>query len=488
MINKKSIPKEVLIVIETLENKGFEAFIVGGCVRDLFLNKKPKDWDITTNAKPEEIAGCFTKTFYENKFGTVSVVFEETEDPTLKIIEITPYRTEGKYSDLRHPDEVIFSKKLEDDLKRRDFTINAIAYSPIKNEIIDLYEGQKDIKDKIIRTVGESDERFGEDALRILRCIRISSELDFVISHETLESIIKNAGLLNNVSRERIRDEFIKIIQSKSPAYGLSVCQKTNILPIFSKEIQGMVGVDQNKEAHLYDVWEHSIRALQYAAEQNYSLEVKLAALFHDIGKPITKDEKQGKTTFYGHDVVGAKVTREILENLNFSRETIEKVQKLVRWHMFFSDTETVTHSAARRLVRNVGKENIYDLLKLRKADRIGTGRPKAEPYRLRKFEAMLEEVMTDPISVGMLKIDGNDLKELGIPYGPKIGLILHALLEEVIENPELNTKDTLSKKVLEMNTLPAKELELLGKSGKETIKEEENKQIQNIRSRFHVK
>ncbi len=483
-----NIPKEVVHVSETLENKGFEAYLVGGCVRDLILKREPKDWDITTNATPEQIISLFPETFYENRFGTVGVK-TESEDPCLKVVEVTPYRLESKYSDNRHPDEVIFSQKLDDDLQRRDFTMNAIAYSISKGQMIDLYKGQEDIKGQIIRTVGEADSRFTEDALRMLRAVRFAAELGFTINIDTLSSISKNKDLMANVSQERIKDEFTKIIQSNNPMIGLGMAQKLGILPYISKKLEEMVGVEQNKQAHIYDVWEHSLRAMQHAADKQFPFEIRLAALFHDIAKPETKRTAGDKTTFLGHEVIGARVTRETLKNLTFSKEIVEKVSKLVRWHMFFSDTEEISLSAVRRLVRNVGPENIWDLINLRICDRIGTGRPKEEPYRLRKFQSMIEEVMRDPITVKMLKIDGNIImNDLKIAPGPVIGNILNALLEEVLENPALNTPEYLNKRAVEMSNLPTEELAEMGKKAKETNADADEAEITKLRQKRFVK
>ncbi len=483
-----NIPKEVIRVSETLEKQGFEAFLVGGCVRDLILKREPKDWDVTTNATPEQIIALFPETFYENRFGTVGVK-TESEDPRLKVVEVTPYRLESKYSDNRHPDDVVFSQKLEDDLKRRDFTMNAIAYNISKGQMIDLYKGQEDIKGQIIRTVGDSDARFTEDALRMLRAVRFSAELGFTINIDTLSSISKNKDLMANVSQERIKDEFTKMVQSNNPMIGLGMAQKLGILPYISTKLEEMVGVDQNKQAHIYDVWEHSLRALQHAADKQFSFEIRLAALFHDIAKPETKRTVGDKTTFLGHEVIGARVTRETLKNLTFSKEIVEKVSKLVRWHMFFSDTEEISLSAVRRLVRNVGPENIWDLINLRICDRIGTGRPKEEPYRLRKFQSMIEEVMRDPITVKMLKIDGNIImNDLKIAPGPVIGNILNALLEEVLENPNLNTPDYLNKRAVEMSKLPEKELTELGKKAKEANADADEAEIAQLRQKRFVK
>ncbi len=483
------IPKEIINITQTLEKAGFEAFLVGGCVRDLILVREPKDWDITTNALPDQIISLFSKTVYENDFGTVAVLSEEIEDETLKKVEITPYRLESTYSDNRHPDKVSFSTKVEDDLKRRDFTINALAYSISDNRIIDLYQGLKDIKDKIIRTVGEPEKRFTEDGLRILRTIRFSCELDFSIEPETEKAIFENRELLANISKERIRDEFTKIIMSKKPMYGLILMKKLDLLQYIAPELLETIGVEQNK-AHAYDVWEHLIRALQHSADKNYPLEVRLAALFHDISKPESRrwGKEQNTWTFYGHEVVGEKKARKILENLKYSKKIIEKVAKLVRWHMFFSDTEQITLSAVRRMITNVGKENIWDLMDVRTADRIGTGRPKEDPYRLRKYHAMIEEALRDPISVGMLKIDGKKIMEItNTSPGPKIGFILHALLEEVLENPKKNTEKYLESKSKELINLPEDELKKLGEKGKEIKEEADDAEVKKIRGKHWV-
>ena len=493
-----TIPNEVVEVAKTLEKKGFEAFLIGGCTRDLLIGRTPKDWDITTNATPKEIISLFTKTFYENEYGTVGVVNENTEDISLKVIEVTPYRLESTYSNKRHPDEIKFGKKIEEDLKRRDFTINAIAVKVVeskgqknyKGQIIDPYKGQSDISEKIIRTVGDPDERLQEDALRIVRALRLATELSFMINTETQVSIKKNISLLKEISRERVRDEFIKILMSDNPMKGLEMCHEYGLLKIFLPELEAGIGNKQNK-AHAYDVWEHSLRTLQHSAKNKWSLEVRLAALFHDIGKPPSRlwSEEKGDWTFHGHDMVGSKITAKILSRLMFPVKTIEKVVKLVRWHMFFSDTDQITLSSVRRLLRNVGKDSIWDLMNVRACDRIGTGRPKEQPYRLRKYHSMIEEVMHDPVSVSMLKINGAKIMEIaGINPSPKIGHILHALLEEVMEDPKLNTTEYLEKRVTDLNKMTEKELQNLGDMGKAKKNAQEESAIKKIREKYWVK
>jgi poly(A) polymerase/tRNA nucleotidyltransferase (CCA-adding enzyme) len=487
------IPKEITSCVQILENAGFEAFLVGGCARDLFLGRKPKDWDITTNAKPEQIQALFPKTVYENNFGTVAVVNEQTEDETLKIVEITPYRSEGSYSDGRHPDIITFGNDLKDDLRRRDFTINSIAINlsgeAIK-DVIDPYEGIKDIKDKIIRTVGDPLERFSEDYLRMMRAIRLSAELDFKIDLGTLKSINNLSESIKHISIERVRDEFTKIIMSTNPKYGIESLQNSGLLKHIVPELEAGIGVEQN-QAHAFDVWEHLLRSLQHSADKNWSLEIRLSALFHDISKPKTRgfSHETHQYTFYGHELIGSRETRKILERMRFSRVTIEKVVKLVRWHMFFSDTEQLTLSAVRRMINNVGRENIWDLVNLRICDRIGTGRPKENPYRLRKYKSMIEEALRDPISAKMLAVKGEDIiSSTGIKAGPKIGFILHALLEDVLDDPKLNTKEFLIKKAIELAKLSDEELAKIGKEAKNKKESEEEKQLEQIRKKHHVK
>jgi poly(A) polymerase/tRNA nucleotidyltransferase (CCA-adding enzyme) len=481
------IPPEILKLCDALRSAGFEAYLVGGCVRDLLLGREPKDWDITTNAVPENIQRTFEETFYENTFGTVGVV-TDSKDPRLKVVEITPYREEGKYSNARHPDEIRWAKNLADDLKRRDFTINAIAYDPVKDEVVDLHEGQLDIKRKLIRAVGNPEERFKEDALRTLRAVRLSAELDFAIDTKTATSIAHDVPLLEKISRERVRDEFLRILASARPMQSLFVAQKLGMLKYIIPELENCIGVAQN-QAHAYDVFEHSLRALQHAADKGWPVEVRLAALLHDIGKPPTRrwSDEKNDWTFHGHEVVGAKIARTIIADLRIPNDMAETVITLVRWHMFFSDPDQVTLSAVRRTISNVGKDRIKDLLSLRICDRIGTGRPKEQPFRLRKYMSMVDEAMRDPISVSMLAIDGAKLIALGEAPGPRIGWILHALLEEVLDDPKKNTSEYLEKRSQDLRKLPENKLRELGEEGKERKGDEEEAAVLELRKKHHV-
>ncbi len=487
-LDKKNIPDFALETVKTLQNNGFEAYIVGGCVRDLIIGRKPKDWDVTTNATPDQIIECFEHTFYENKFGTVGVVFEEGKDES--VVEVTPYRTEKGYTDGRRPDAVSYSTDIKDDLQRRDFTMNAVAYDPISDACVDLYDGIKDIQSKTIRAVGDAQERFQEDGLRVMRAVRFASELGFTINTETEKALFDSRNMLAKIAKERIRDEFNKLLLSDIPMSGVFMLQKYGLLEYIVPELEEGLKTEQN-QAHSYTVYEHLLRSLQCAADKGYSLELRLSALFHDIGKPKSRrysDEKRDYT-FYGHEVIGAKMTEVILKRLKYPTIVLEKVVKLVRWHMFFSDTEEISLSAVRRMVVNVGKENIWDLMNLRICDRVGTGRPKEDPYRLRKYKSMLDQVLMDPVSVGMLKIDGTLLmKQLGMEPGPKIGMILNALLEEVLDDPSLNTDQYLKNRAVILNGMKIEELRILADNGKQAREEREREQIAEINKKYSVK
>jgi len=493
-LSPANIPKNVLVALHILHNANYDGYLVGGCVRDLIVGIDPNDWDITTNAHPNDIIALFEpyeiRVVYENNFGTVALVFEdEPNDSTSRTLEITPYRVDGMYSDSRRPDEVTFSDTIDEDLSRRDFTINALAYDPIKDIVIDNYKGQSDIRDKVIRCVGDSTERFTEDALRMLRAVRFSAQLGFTCTTEVKNAIQMLHMKLQHVSQERIRDEFIKIIMSDNSRSGLELAHELGILPYVSREIMEGIGVDQNKN-HTLNVWEHNLGALENAAKQNWPLHIRLAALFHDIGKPRTKrvGKNRFETTFYGHEVVGARMTKKLMERLKFPKKLTELVTKLVRYHMFFSDPDQITLSAVRRMIVNVGRDHIWDLMNVRRADRLGMGRPKAAPYRLRKYEAMIDKALRDPISVGMLKINGDImLGNMNMKPGRRIGWILHALLEEVLEDPKKNTLEYLKERVITLDTLDDVSLQKMGEDGKEKKEIEEDQELQKIHSKHHV-
>ncbi len=502
------IPKEVIEISQKLEKAGFEAYLVGGCVRDILLNREPKDWDIATSAKPEEIQNIFSRrpsdgvgtptpsladvgadsnTIYENQFGTVGVK-TESEKPKLKVIEVTTYRIEGKYTDKRHPDEIKFAKTIEEDLGRRDFTINALAMNVAAKEIIDPFNGQEDLKNKIIRTVGDPEARFSEDALRLMRAVRFAAELGFTIEEKTFAAIKKQVGLLEMIAKERIKDEFKKMIMTEDAAKGIDLLEESGLLKYIIPELREGIKVKQNRH-HIYTVWEHILKTLDYSAKKDYSLEVRLASLFHDIGKPQTKRGEGPDSTFYGHEVVSAKIAVKILDRLRFSKSLIEKVSHLVRYHMFYYNVGDVTEAGVRRFLARVGPENVDDLIKVREADRIGSGVPKAVPYKLRHLLFMIEKVKKDPILPKMLKLNGNDLMELlNIKPGPKVGFVLNILLEEVLDDPKRNEKEYLSKRAVEIYKLSDKELKKLSDKAKEFKEEFESGEEEEMKKKYWVK
>lgn len=481
------IPKEVKDIVKKLNNAGFKSYIVGGCVRDLLRSVEPEDWDIATLAKPEEIKKIFPDSFYNNKFFTVSVK-TRSSNPKLKEVEVTTFRKEAKYTDKRHPDEIKFSQTIEEDLQRRDFTINALALDLNKKiKIIDPFNGEKDIKRKVIQTVGNPNDRFSEDALRMIRAVRLATTLDFSIDPLTAEAIEKNSSLLKFISKERIRDEFIKIIMAKKAADGIELLRKFNLLRYIIPELEEGYGVEQNKH-HIYDCYQHNLFSLKYAAERNFGRDVRIASLLHDIAKPRVKKGQGPDSTFYGHEILGAKMTAQILGRLKFSKKEIEKISKLVRYHLFYYNVDEVGFSSVRRLVRKVGIENIEELLQLRMADRIGSGVPKAEPYKLRHLRYVIEKISQDPLSVKMLKVNGEDvMRILRINPGPKVGQILDILLGYVLDDPEKNNKDTLEKEIQKLDKLSDEELKKMAEKAKKEVENLETKRDEMTKKKYWV-
>jgi len=497
---KYSLPQPVIDILTTLNKAPFEAFLVGGCVRDLILHRTPKDWDIATNALPEEIMQFFPESFYENTFGTVGVKvprFLETTDTKNEydIIEVTTYRTEGNYTDNRHPQDVKFTLSLEQDLARRDFTMNALAYGPYQEgtwKLIDPFSGVSDIQNKIIRTVDDPKERFSEDALRLMRAVRFWSELhdaqgttdqkNWNIEEKTFQAIQELSQNITTISQERIRDELSKILLSKNPKEGIEMLHTTKLLRFILPELELGIGVSQNLH-HIYTVWEHNLLAL--ATCPSKKLEVLLAALLHDIGKPATKRGTGMHATFYNHDHVGARMTRQILTRLRFPKTIVDKATLLVDNHLFYYNVDEVTEASVRRLIKRVGLENMDDLMAVRIGDRLGSGVPKAKPYKLRHLEYMIEKVSKDPLSVKMLTLKGTDLMtDLHLPAGPQIGALLDVLLAEVIENPTLNTKEFLLKRADELKD---QSLEKLRELAKEKIDEKRKKENNQIKKKHWV-
>ena len=453
------IPAPIKEIARILNMEGFQCFLVGGSVRDSIMGFTPNEYDIATNAKPEDVQRIFKYTIPTGiKHGTILVILDDMH------VEITTFRSDGNYSDGRHPDKVEYTASIEDDLPRRDLTINAMAYNVLDGTLIDMFDGMKDIKNKIIRSVGNPYERFTEDGLRIMRAIRFATKLNFNIEKETFEAICHSTGMLTSIAYERIREEFNRILISDNPFRGIELLRKTGILVLIMPELMQGFGVSQNK-FHKYDVYYHilhTIQAVEPLETEELTLLVRLAALFHDIAKPMVqkKVSKQEEPVYYNHEVVGANVAKKIMKRLKYSNAEIDFVTLLVRQHMFYYQDEW-TDGAVRRFMKAVGIENIKPLLKLREADRLGSGNrkdkeSKAIPKLLARIDKIIEE--ENAITVKDLKINGNDLmKEFNLKPGPIVGKILNYLLDLILDDPSLNDKEKLMEKTklfLESNNL----------------------------------
>ena len=433
------IPQKVKDLIKKFQENKAEIYIVGGGVRDLMLGREVKDWDFTTNLTPDEMKKIFPKnSFCNNAFGTFSVVGKNGE-----IFEITTFRTENGYSDNRHPDEVKWGKSLEEDLERRDFTINAMTIDA-NDKIIDLYQGQKDLENKLIRTVGEADERFKEDALRLMRAVRIASQIGFEIESKTMESIKRNAGLINNIAGERIRDELFKILLSENSVKGIELLRDSGLLNEIIPEL--LEGVDMvQKGHHIDDVWTHNLKTLENCNSKNPV--TRLAALLHDVGKPRSMVGEGSERTFHNHEIIGSRIALKIGKRLRLSNQELNQLFRLTRWHMF-TVQETQTDKAVRRFIRNITPEYIDEMIALRRGDRLGSG-SKETSWRWELFKERIVEVQKQPFAVRDLKVKGEDVMEiLNIKPGPKIGEVLNAIFKEVEEDPTLNEREILLEKI----------------------------------------
>ena len=453
------IPKIVLDIYKTLEKNNFEIYFVGGCVRNIILKRDIKDWDLTTNATQKDLTKIFKNSFYDNDFGTVGIPIKINNKDS--VVEITTYRTEHGFSDNRHPETVHWGKTLEEDLSRRDFTINAIALRLVplaqgKNsvfELIDPYNGEKDLNEKLVKAVRDPNSRFKEDALRLLRAIRIATELEFKIEKETFKKIKEDAKLIQNISSERIRIELLKILASKNAYDGIMLLKDSNLLNFILPELLEGIDISQVRPGrhHTEDVFTHNVLALKFCPSNDPI--VKFATLLHDVGKPkVAKKDEEDLIIFHNHEVAGASIAYNICERLKFSKKEREKIVTLIRWHMF-SVNENLTDSAVRRFIRKIGIDNVKDMMDLRVGDRLGGGTQTAESWRLKLFKEKIEnQLKPAPFSINDLKIDGNDIIEfLNIKPGPVIGKILEKLFEEVDEDLSLNDKKYLEKRVKEI-------------------------------------
>lgn len=516
-----SVSLQALYILHLLVKNGFEGYIVGGAVRDTLINAlslTANDYDFTTNAKPEQIQEIFPEHFYENTFGTVGVAnehlleqmgisqqknndndqrefdhntvinleeatkiheslkqsrsFENNVDtPTIQkdIYEITTFRSDGTYGDHRRPNSVSWGETLEEDLSRRDFTINAMAIKidesflenidftknhevltlkPSEYTVIDLHSGIIDLSNAMIKTVGNPNKRFNEDALRMLRAVRFCVQLNMQIDNETFEAIVTNSQLLKHISSERISDEFLKMLKSDFPKEAIEILDETGLLKYILPELLDGKGVTQGGH-HTTDVWTHNLDALGNCPSKDPI--VRLATLLHDIAKPHTYKEIDGLPTFYNHEIIGSRMARNIAKRLRLSKRDVDRIFLLVRYHMFYYQPQN-TDASIRRFMKKIGLENINDILDLREGDRLGSGARKTS-WRLEEMKERMISQLHQPFSITDMAINGHDLMEnFDLKPGRKIGEILNILFEKVLENPELNTKEILleeAKKIL---------------------------------------
>lgn len=430
------LPQKVQYIIETLESHGYEAYAVGGCIRDSLLNREPQDWDITTSAKPQEVKKVFNRTVDTGiQHGTVTVLLGREG------FEVTTYRIDGKYEDGRHPKEVVFTPNLKEDLKRRDFTINAMAYNESQG-LIDMFGGEEDLKQGIVRCVGDARERFSEDALRMMRAVRFGAQLGFSIEDKTGEAIRELAPTLSKVSAERIQTELTKLVVSEHPEE-MRTLYETGLTAVMLPEFDAMMETGQNNPHHKYNVGEHTIEAMRNVPGEKV---LRLAMLFHDVAKPVclTTDE-EGIHHFHGHPLLGSKMTKAILRRLKFDNDTIERVCRLVAGH---DDNPPLDEKNVRRAIVRIGVDAYPDIFAIKRADILAQSEYKREEklkylegYRL-YYRQVMEKKQC--LTLKDLAVNGRDLMELGIPQGPRLGELLKKLLDLVLEDPARNTKEYL--------------------------------------------
>ncbi len=434
MIDKSKIPNEALEVLDTLKENRYDSFLVGGCVRDLILNRIPKDWDVTTSALPEQVISLFSHVIPTRiQHGTVTVLMNNIP------FEVTTFRTDGNYSDNRRPDSVQFGVSIFDDVSRRDFTINSMLFDG--EQIVDYYAGLNDLEKRMIRTVGHPWVRYQEDALRMMRCIRFSCQLGFTIEEKTLEAIKDECESIKNVSWERIRDELVKILMSDRPVQGIRLLQKSGLLKYILPELEACVGFDQQNYHHRNDVFEHILKVLDATDSR---LNLRLSALLHDIAKPKTFSiGEDGVGHFYSHHIIGAEMSMEILKRFKFDNETINNVYILVKEHM--ARYPKLRSGSTKKLINRLGKHNIDDFIDLQLADIIGS-KPPYEFDNVIDLKREIKHILEakEPLSVKDLAVNGYDLIEIGIEPGKRMGQILNGLLEIVLKSPELNTREYL--------------------------------------------
>lgn len=442
---KIALPEKVSFIINTLMRAGYEAYAVGGCVRDVMLNRTPMDWDITTSAKPHEVKQLFGHTIDTGILhGTVTVMLEQEG------FEVTTYRIDGEYEDARHPKEVSFTSDLLEDLKRRDFTINAMAYNDTQG-LMDAFDGVGDLKRGIIRCVGRATERFSEDALRMLRAVRFSAQLGFVLEEETRAAIVELAPNIAKVSAERIQMELVKLLTSNHPEE-IRTAYETGLTAVFLPEFDRMMETAQNNPHHCYTVGEHTLMALQGVEADKV---LRFTMLLHDVAKPVCRTtDENGTDHFYGHPQKGSEMARMILRRLKFDNDTTDRVSALVRWH---DDNPELSPRSVRRAISRIGLERYPALFAVKRADTLAQSMYRREEKLkyLHDYEMLYQEVMEKQqcLTIKQLAVTGSDLIEAGMQPGKEIGSVLKKLLELVLEDPELNTKEKLLKQVHNLRT-----------------------------------
>lgn len=429
------LPEDVKYMIDQLYDHGYEAYAVGGCVRDMILEREPDDWDITTSAMPEETKELFERTFDTGiEHGTITILLNGVG------YEVTTYRVDGKYEDNRHPSEVSFTRSLEEDLRRRDFTINAMAYND-REGLVDIFGGVKDIERKCIRCVGNAEARFGEDALRILRAIRFSAQLGFQIEEETCNGIKELAQTLDKISAERIQVELVKLLVSPHPEY-LDIAYQLGVTKVIFPEWDAMMNTTQENVHHIYNVGQHTLEALKFTKPEKI---LRLSILLHDVAKPQNKVIKEGIAHFYGHDKDGEQIAKIILKRWKFDNDTLKKVTKLVYWHDYRIEA---TFRNVRRAMANMGAELFPLYLEIRYADTMAQSMYQREEklQNIQELRQCYEEIQRrgECTTLKELNISGNDLIEIGVSRGRQVGEILSKLLEVVIDNPKYNDKEYL--------------------------------------------
>ena len=432
----KKIPAGALKILSTLKESGHRAYLVGGCMRDLLLGIPINEWDITTSAKPDQVSKLFAKVIPTGiEYGTVTILFPDGQ------YEVTTFRSDERYVDGRHPANVTFTDDIHKDLSRRDFSMNALAYDPQTEELIDDFDGQKDLKHKLIKAIGDPLGRFSEDGLRSVRACRFAAKLGFEIEKETFAAISKTLEITEKVAPERIHDEMVKMLKTKKPSIGFELMRRSGLLKLIMPELENCYGVEQPRKFHKYDVYWHSLYSCDAAEPSNLAL--RLAALLHDISKPECKEGFH----FYNHDRIGAEVAKEILRRLRFSNAEIAKVTNLIQNHMFNYESSW-SDAAVRRFMRRVGVENLEDLFALRAADTKAMEREIEDAY-LEELKSRIQKIIDEEqaLHIKDLKVDGKDVMEiLKIKPGPKVGEVLNALLEKVLDDPKLNERETLLK------------------------------------------